>query len=274
MSTLQTEKLQVEKPVERAAPVVTLQPVPEIRIYSHSTIFYWWPVWVAGFLMAAITFAEGSRTAVVPSGSVYDDGSHAIVLPAGKAHPGMGGPEIGERSAESKNLGVVFTVILLSVVFITNTPLRGLWSGIAVLLVTVMTVTFAWMGAWPQILANFGRISIHMNMGFYMFFSTLLFLLWVLVVFGFDRMHYWKFRPGQLTYESAFGGGQKSYDTSGMLFEKLRDDPFRHWLLGMGSGDLVVNTSGAQREHMQIPNVLFLNPILVRLQNMVSERPE
>jgi hypothetical protein len=59
-----------------------------------------------------------------------------------------------------------------------------------------------------------------------------------------------------------------------MLFEKLRDDPFRHWLLGMGSGDLVIDTSGAQREHLQIPNVLSLNRILARLQNMVSERPE
>jgi hypothetical protein len=32
--------------------------------------------------------------------------------------------------------------------------------------------------------------------------------------------------------------------------------------LGMGSGDLVINTSGAPREHLQIPNVLFLNRIL------------
>jgi hypothetical protein len=229
---------------------------------------------VIGYVMAAITFSEGSRAVVVPAGSVYDVAQHAIVLPAGSADPGMGGSEIGQRSAESKDLGVVFTVVLLLVVFITNTPLRGLWSGIAVLLIAVMTVTFAWMGVWPQILAFFGRISIHMNMGFYVCFSSLLLLLWASVVFGFDRMHYWKFRPGQLTYESMFGGGQKSYDTSGMLFEKLRDDPFRHWLLGMGSGDLVINTSGAQREHLQIPNVLSLNRILARLQNMVSERPE
>jgi hypothetical protein len=263
-----------EKSAQKIVLAVRRQREPEMRIYSHSTIFYWWPVWVIGYVMAAITFSEGSRAVVVPAGSVYDVAQHAIVLPAGSADPSMGGSEIGQRSAESKDLGVVFTVVLLLVVFITNTPLRGLWSGIAVLLIAVMTVTFAWMGVWPQILAFFGRISIHMNMGFYVCFSSLLLLLWASVVFGFDRMHYWKFRPGQLTYESMFGGGQKSYDTSGMLFEKLRDDPFRHWLLGMGSGDLVINTSGAQREHLQIPNVLSLNRILARLQNMVSERPE
>jgi hypothetical protein len=41
----------------------------------------------------------------------------------------------------------------------------------------------------------------------------------------------------------------------------------------MGSGDLVVNTYGAQREQLQIPNVLFLDRILIRLQQMVAERP-
>jgi hypothetical protein len=265
---------QIETPAENVARQGQVPRVSEIRIYSHSTIFYWWPVWVVGFVMAAITYAEGSRAAIVPGGSVFDEAQHAIVLPAGSAHPGIGGSELGDRSAQSKNLGVVFTVILLLVVFITNTPLRGLWSGIALLLVVVMTVTFAWLGMWADILAHFGRISIHMNMGFYIFFSSLLFVLWAAVVFGFDRMHYWKFRPGQLTYESLFGGGQKSYDTSGMLFEKLRDDPFRHWLLGMGSGDLVIATSGAEHQQIQIPNVLFLDRILVRLQKMVSERPE
>ncbi len=265
---------QTKAPAENVVHQDRLPRVSEFRIYSHSTIFYWWPVWVVGYVMAAITYAEGSRAAIVPNGSVYDEAQHAIVLPAGSEHPAIGGSGIGDRSAESKNLGVVFTMVLLLVVFITNTPLRGLWSAIAVLLVVVMTVTFAWLGMWADILAYFGQISIHMNMGFYIFFSSLLFVLWAAVVFGFDRMHYWKFRPGQLTYESSFGGGQKSYDTSGMLFEKLRDDPFRHWLLGMGSGDLMIATSGAQREQLQIPNVLFLDRILIRLQKMVSERPE
>ena len=41
------------------------------------------------------------------------------------------------------------------------------------------------------------------------------------------------------------GGGEKSYDTAGMSIEKHRDDLFRHWVLGLGSGDLTVRTSGA-----------------------------
>lgn len=263
-----------EQPAADAAHDAVSHHGPEVRIYSHSTIFYWWPVWVVGFVMAAITYSEGSRAEIVPRGSVHDDASHAVVVSTGAVKSGIEWAEIGELSAQSKNLGVVFTITLLLVVFITNTPLRGLWSAIVVLLIAVMTVTFAWLGLWPEILAFCGKIDIHMNMGFYVVFSSLLFLLWASVVFGFDRMRYWKFRPGQLTHESMFGGGQKSYDTSGMLFEKLRDDPFRHWLLGMGSGDLVINTAGAQREKLQISNVLRLDRILNRLQNMVSERPD
>jgi hypothetical protein len=265
---------QAERQSERAVSNVTARHEPEIRIYAHSSIFYWWPVWLAGCVIAAITFFEGSRAVIVPAGSTYDATSHSIVLPDVAAIPAAGDSPIGEREAVSKKLGVVFTVILLLVVFITNTPLRGLWSAVAVLLVLVLSLTLAWLGEWNDVLAAFGRVSIHMNMGFYVFFSGLLLLLWAAVVFIFDRMHYWKFRPGQLTYESWFGGGQKSYDTSGMLFEKLRDDPFRHWVLGLGSGDLTIKTSGAQREQILVPNVLRLNPILIRLQAMVSERPE
>ncbi|HVC93306.1 MAG TPA: hypothetical protein VND64_06420 [Pirellulales bacterium] len=265
---------QTERQSETAPSRVVSHREPEIRIYSHSSIFYWWPVWLAGFLMAAITFVEGSRAVIAPAGSTYDAAGRAIVLPEGAAVPSGDGSPIGEREAESKNLGVVFTVILLLVVFITNTPLRGLWSAIAVLVVLVLTLTLAWLGKWNDLLAAFGRVSIHMNLGFYVFFSSLLLLLWAAVVFVFDRMHYWKFRPGQLTYESWFGGGQKSYDTAGMLFEKLRDDPFRHWVLGLGSGDLTIKTSGAQHEQIVVSNVLRLNPILTRLQAMVSERPD
>ena len=47
------------------------QPVPvsvvpdsrptEVVIISHSPLFYWWPVWVVGFLMAAVSYWQGDR---------------------------------------------------------------------------------------------------------------------------------------------------------------------------------------------------------------------
>src|SRR4051812_40997762 len=44
-------------------------PPPEIRIVSHSTLFYWWPVWAVGFLMAIMTFLSSNRMVDAPKDS-------------------------------------------------------------------------------------------------------------------------------------------------------------------------------------------------------------
>src|SRR5579862_8371285 len=35
-----------------------------LRIYGHSNLFYWWPVWVAGFIMALLTYLNGHRVPI------------------------------------------------------------------------------------------------------------------------------------------------------------------------------------------------------------------
>src|SRR4051812_48560929 len=47
----------VHPDVQSAPPpgVETTVEVPELRIYSHSPLYYWWPVWVTGFILALIT---------------------------------------------------------------------------------------------------------------------------------------------------------------------------------------------------------------------------
>src|SRR5438045_2978026 len=59
----------------------------EIRVYSHSTLFYWWPVWAAGFIMGLVTLVDGHRVAIVPSGT------HIAIAQEGKARI-EGDPEI------------------------------------------------------------------------------------------------------------------------------------------------------------------------------------
>ena len=54
----------------------TSQPVPvtvvpgqqprEVVIISHSPLFYWWPVWAVGFLMAGLSYGRGYLVAFVP----------------------------------------------------------------------------------------------------------------------------------------------------------------------------------------------------------------
>jgi hypothetical protein len=55
-----------------------------------------------------------------------------------------------------------------------------------------------------------------------------------------------------------------------MLLEKIRNDLFRHIILGLGSGDIHITTAGARREEISIPNVLFVNAYLKDMQQLIS----
>ena len=38
----------------------------ELVVFRHSSLFYWWPVWLLGFLFAALTYFGDYHMAVVP----------------------------------------------------------------------------------------------------------------------------------------------------------------------------------------------------------------
>src|SRR5437763_14463705 len=87
----------------------------EIRIVSHSNLFYWWPVWAVGFLMALITLMTPTRAVIVPAGELHGK------TPAGqKVELKNIDPEKSLHVSSSKNLGVLFAVVLLLVIAITN----------------------------------------------------------------------------------------------------------------------------------------------------------
>jgi hypothetical protein len=220
--------------------------LPELRIYSHSNLFYWWPVWVVGYLMAFLTWFDGQSV---------NFGDHT------------------ELVAHAKWMGVVFTVVLFLVIFMTNVTFRGVSSVVAVLAILFVALLLAYLHWWDAIIAMMPHLSVHMNMGFYFFFSTLVFLMWAGSVFVYDRMSYYVIRPGQIISDQVIGGAQKSYDTHGMVFEKIRQDLFRHMLLGLGSGDLKIHTMGAKREELYIPNVAFVDWKVQAIQKMIATRP-
>src|SRR5438094_4128404 len=47
-------------------PTTTGTDLQEIRIVSHSNLFYWWPVWAVGLVMALLTWVDGHLMAIVP----------------------------------------------------------------------------------------------------------------------------------------------------------------------------------------------------------------
>lgn len=222
----------------------------KLRIYSHSSIFFWWPVWVVGYILAFLTYSHGKSDQIEVMGQARE-----------WFHP-------------SNNLGVGYFLVLFLVILITNFSVRGLASGMVILAAVLVAVVLAYVGWWDEIFAWFSHLKIHLTLGAYFWFSTLMFLTWAITIFGLDRLRYWEVTPGQLTHKSLLGTGSKSYNAQGMGLEKHRDDLFRHWLLGLGSGDLRIRTSGATHELLDVPNVLFIGSKIGAMQRLIAEVPE
>jgi len=219
----------------------------EVRIYSHSLVFYWWPIWVVGYLLAAVTYIQGQE--------VTFSGTTVLI------HP-------------SRNLGVIFTFTFLLVMFMTHFAVRGIASITVIITAVAVTLFLAYMGWWDTVLKTVGDLAIYMNLGFYVFFSTAMFLIWALEAFVLVRFDYYVVRPGQLIHYTFLGGGEDTYDTRGMSVQKMRDDLFRHWLLGLGSGDMHVAATGARPANFTVHNVLFVGHKLEKIQQLVAMKPD
>ena len=213
----------------------------EIVVISHSPIFYWWPVWFVGFLMAAWTYLDGHLMAIVPAGTVaegartvggHDDPRDVLVLPAGarlpleKATGTVLQPRL--RMAASHGPGMIFVTTLCLVIVITNIHMRGLWSVLAILGIVSATVLLALLGWWDPILRTIGFIDIHINALGYFSIALFLLAIWTLTILVYDRQLYLIFSRGQLRVRTAIFAGEKTYDTLGIMVEKHIDDVFRH----------------------------------------------
>jgi len=87
-------------------------------------------------------------------------------------------------------------------------------------------------------------------------------------------MKFWRIKPGQMTVEYVVGGAEKSYDTRGMMAEQLPQDLFRNMILGLGSGDIRLITSGVRAEEMVLDNVMFVHRKIRAIQKMIAVKPD
>lgn len=269
---------------EQTAPAVDARP-EQVVVISHSPLFYWWPVWAVGFLMAGVTYLKGDQVAFVPQGTEaragvqvegYDGPRDVLIAPAGRPLPAAADSEELKqprlRMAASNDLGIIWALTLCLVIAVTNIPLRGLWSFIAILLLVFAVVLIAVLGWWDPILRAIRVIDIHLTSYSYLSISLFLFVAWLLAFLVFDRLVYMVFSRGQLRVRMAVGQGEQVYDTRGMVVERHRDDLFRHWLLGFGSGDLTVRTGGPNSQQLELPNVLGVGHKLRLIHTMLQER--
>ena len=277
----------------------------QVTIISHSNLFYWWPVWLVGFVMAIITYSEGYVMAVLPAKGVAaavdagvtvtthtqndkreettndtPQGPQVVVYAPQSEDPRHYGQPVVDNKAEppylrvspSRTLGVVFTFVLLMVIFITNVPLRGMWSVLVIVVAVSLVVFFILLGWIEIILHALYLLDVRINMAGYMTISLFLLVIWLVSLLVFDKQRYITFTPGQVTVCEEIGGGQQVYSTDGMTLQKQRSDFFRHVILGLGSGDLIIRTSGAQAHHIDLPNVLFIGAKVREIEHLLKTK--
>jgi hypothetical protein len=284
------------------APPEARRRIDHITVYSHSNLMYWWPLWLVCFVLAAITYAEGNQMAVVPDGTVAVSGATVthpsypfpgeravLVAPANKTFPLI--PVEGEAAAGgsdptdgrsrppaspsmtvsgSNSLGVIFAATLLVVAVVSTLLLRGLVSVIVVILMILAVVALALFGLWDNIFAFFGGLDIRMNAAGYLFIGVPLFLLWAFVFFVQDRMHYITFDEGQIRYVMEIGDSALVVPSEGAIVEKKRSDLFRHWLLGLGTGDLVIRLPSGRE--LDLPNIVNADRRMAMINDMLRHK--
>ena len=152
--------------------------------------------------------------------------------------------------------------------------MRGIYSITFIMTSLFAIVLLAYMDWWEAIFRVLPYLTIHINLGFYLFFGVALFLLWAVTFFVFDRLTYWRVRPGQIIEERLIGGGQRTFDTEGLQFEQRPSDLFQQTILGFGAGDLILRTGGVNKSEIVIQNVLLANDRIRRAQQLLSVRPD
>lgn len=218
------------------------QEVDHIIVYGHSNLFYWWPVWLISFILAAVTYARGNQAAV-PGEAVTGNGP-----------------------------GAVFVVTLLVVALSSTVLLRGMMSVLAAVVAVTLAVAFAWFGWWDNIFAYLGGLDIRINTAGYLCIGIPLFVAWVFVMVLYDRQHYVVFGPGQIRYVQEIGDSEMVIPSEGSTVEKRRSDGIRHWFLGLGAGDLVIRVGGSDGPTIGMDNVLRIGRKMAVIDRMLREK--
>jgi hypothetical protein len=265
----------------------SLRPADEpttIKVISHTSLIYWWPVWLVGFILAGLTYADGARLAVVPADTkvkeirpndVYEltlTGPATEPLVKAAADTKKGQDAFPVRIAQSKDYGMVYVVVLLLVIFGSNVPLRGLASIIAIMAVLLLSVVFAYLGWWTGILDYLGGMHVEISLAGYLIPSIVLLVLWLATIFLYDPMRYLVFTPGQFVVHKEIGDLREVFDTAQVEVEKRRTDLFRYWILGFGAGDMIVKVP-SQALQIEFPNVLFVTQKVSQVANLMKTKP-
>lgn len=236
----------------RPSPAPSLLPervkVVQVIVYGHSALFYWWPLWVAGYVMAVLTWLNHDEVVIGNKTEWYYSGG---------------------------NPGMIFSLLLILLIVVTSTKIKGMKAALIIAALAFITLLSVHLDWWEPILGWLGHRSVSLSFGFYLFTSTVVLVVWLVSVFVIDHLSFWRFRPGQVTHEYLGGIVNNSYDTDNMSISLNRqDDFFRHWIIGLGSGDLHMQTMGGRGVEINVVNVLFVGSKMLKIQRLIATKPD
>jgi len=224
-----------------------------LRIYQHSNLLYWWPIWAWGLICAGLTYLQGIGVKELAATK------EKVVL----FHP-------------SPWMGISFIALVLFVAVFTNVRARGVYSFMLILIAAGLF--WATMHI-PGVETAFGWLSllrVHLNLAFYLTFSSLLLMIWLFVIVFVDHFTWWRFSPGQVIEEHRIGQATgHAYKTEGMVVRRLPDDLFRHRILGLGfvglgTGDFIVKPP--YEDPFEIHNVWRAGRKQRHMEQMIATR--
>ena len=200
--------------------------------YSHSQIFYFWPVWLTALILGALSyFMEGGGE------------DHAAYAP-------------------------LLVFVLLYVIIATGVSMRGLWFVLVSLALVILGLVAHMTGVVDDLLHFLTGLDLRFSTDVYWAIGVPLLVVWLLATFIYDRLRYVEVYQGRMVLVREVGEGQHGYDTIGMAFEKRRDNFAQHIILGFGSGDLIITPR--EGDPMRIPNVLCVSRKITEMQKLIN----
>lgn len=236
---------------ERRPPAtkVAVEALRHFRIYQHSHLIYWWPVWLYGFICAGLTYFQGIPVIVLDKTLLY--------------HP-------------SPWLALILICLIIFVITFTTVKARGIYSYVLIMILGALFYGLPKASGFESVAARLPDLRIHLNLAFYLTFSIAMLALWSIVLFV-DRFSWLYFQPGRVTEEHRFGQqGSNAFSTAGAIVRHLPDDFFRHkilglWFFGLGTGDFTVTPHG--RDSFELVNVFHPRRKLSDMQAMITLVP-
>jgi hypothetical protein len=258
-------------------------PDPVLRVVSHTGLLYWWPVWLIGFILSGLTYLDRGRLAIVPEGTTVKNVRDKVYELTVPDNPGPFLEEAAQATASGENAfpvrasghhdyGLVFVLVLLLVIFGSNVPLRGLWSVVALLSLLLLAGVLLYFDVMGRLLERLVGLHIEITLAGYLLTSIVLLVMWLVVVFGFDQLHYVRFTAGQFMLREGIGDARAVFDMTRVTVRKRRSDVIRHWVLGLGAGDLVISVPNQSRE-IVLPDVLFVDSKIKAIAELMKIRP-